>query len=214
MTSRMRFWPLAMASIAALTALQLVVARRLAAAVVEIVLEDDRLGVRREPLPGAVFVPQVVGRRKGASARFASSWRWSRCGHGRRSRRRSRRRRTGCQGSRRIQGLLHPVADAVVVVFGLDEGDRDVGFVVEDVVGALGLAARDELAANDDAALGEADFLADLRIASQPARYQGGRDELGANVAFAELNVSRPSVKRSYPRGRRPEKPRAQIAAA
>ena len=40
---------------------------------------------------------------------------------------------------------------------------RDVRLVVEDVVGALGLAAGDQLAADDDAALGEADFLADLR---------------------------------------------------
>ena len=40
---------------------------------------------------------------------------------------------------------------------------RDVRLVVEDVVGALGLAARDQLAAHDDAALGEADLLADLQ---------------------------------------------------
>ena len=62
-----------------------------------------------------------------------------------------------------VEGLLHAVADAVVVVLGLDEGDGDVGLVVEDVVGALGLAAGDELAADDDPALGEADLLADLR---------------------------------------------------
>ena len=37
------------------------------------------------------------------------------------------------------------------------------GLVVEDVVGFLGLAALDRLAANDDAALGEVDLLADLR---------------------------------------------------
>ena len=70
-----------------------------------------------------------------------------------------------------FEGLLHAVADAVVVVLGLDEGDGDVRLVVEDVVGALGLAAGDQLAANDDAALGEADFFADLRHAhpSRPA---------------------------------------------
>ena len=56
-----------------------------------------------------------------------------------------------------------PVADAVVVVLGLDQGDRNVGLVVEDVVGSLGLAPGDELAADDDPALGEADLLADLQ---------------------------------------------------
>ena len=56
-----------------------------------------------------------------------------------------------------------PSPTAVVVVLGLDQRDRDVRLVVEDVVGPLGLAAGDQLAAHDDAALGEADLLADLR---------------------------------------------------
>ena len=54
-----------------------------------------------------------------------------------------------------VQGLLHAVADAVVVVLGLDDGDRDVGLVVEDVIGALRLAARDQLPADDDAPFGK-----------------------------------------------------------
>ena len=68
-----------------------------------------------------------------------------------------------------LERLLHAVADGVVVVLGLDDGERDVRLVVEDVVGALGLAARDQLAADDDPALGEADLLADLRHA-RPSR--------------------------------------------
>ena len=67
------------------------------------------------------------------------------------------------QGAGIAEGLLHSVADAVVVVLGLDDRDRDVGLVIEDVVGPLGLAARDELAANDDPAVGEGDLLADLQ---------------------------------------------------
>ena len=54
-----------------------------------------------------------------------------------------------------LQGLLHAVADAVVVVLCLDQGDGDVRLVVENVVGTLGFAAGDELAADDDPALGE-----------------------------------------------------------
>ena len=59
----------------------------------------------------------------------------------------------------------------MVVVLGLDEGDGDVGLVIKDVVGALRLAAGDQLAADDDPALGEADLLANLRHAhpSPPA---------------------------------------------
>ena len=54
-----------------------------------------------------------------------------------------------------VEALLHAVADAVGIVLGLDQRERDVGLVIEDVVGALGLAAGDQLAANDDPALGE-----------------------------------------------------------
>ena len=62
-----------------------------------------------------------------------------------------------------FERLLHAVADAAVVVLCLDHRERDVRFVVEDVVGALGFAAQDDLAPDDDTALREADFLAQLR---------------------------------------------------
>ena len=39
----------------------LVVARRLAAAVVVVVLKDDLLGVRRQALPGAIARPEIGG---------------------------------------------------------------------------------------------------------------------------------------------------------
>ena len=48
------------------------------------------------------------------------------------------------------------------IVLGFDEGQRDIGLIIEDIVGALGLAAADQLAAHNDAPLGEADFLANL----------------------------------------------------
>lgn len=86
------------------------------------------------------------------------------------------------EGGRVVEALLEACAHRVEVVLGLDDGDGDVGFVVEDVVGAFVLAARDQLAADDDAALGEADFLADLG-GEVPARAQdGGGDELRADV--------------------------------
>ena len=83
-----------------------------------------------------------------------------------------------------VERLLHAVADAVVVVLGLDDREGDVGLVVQDVVGAFGLAARDQLAADDDAALGEVDLLADLVHLVPACPAEGGSDELGADVAL------------------------------
>lgn len=82
------------------------------------------------------------------------------------------------------QPLLHAVADAMVVILGLDDGDREVRCVVEDKVRTLGLAAGVELAADDDAALGEADFFPDLGGEVPSRLLQGRGNELGADVAF------------------------------
>ena len=82
--------------------------------------------------------------------------------------------------------MLHAIADAVGVVLCLDQRERDVGLEMEDIVGALGLAARDQLATHDDPALGEADLFADLRHFIPARLPQGGRYELGTDVAFAE----------------------------
>ncbi len=102
----------------------------------------------------------------------------------------------GAVGERNVEDLgvferlLHAGADGVVVVLGLDDGDRDVRLVEEDVVGLLGLAALDRLAANDDAALGEVDLLANLGHHVPLAAVRAderGRDELGADVRFGEV---------------------------
>ena len=90
------------------------------------------------------------------------------------------------EGGRVVEALLHSIADAIRIVFGLDQRQRDIGPVIEHVVGALRLAAADQLPTHDDAALGKAHLFPDLRheIPSRPA--QGRGDELGADVAFAE----------------------------
>jgi hypothetical protein len=64
-----------------------------------------------------------------------------------------------------VERLLHAVADAVGIVLRLDQRDRDVRLVVENVVGLLRLAARHQLAAHDDAALGEAAITSPIRLA-------------------------------------------------
>ena len=169
----------------------LIVARLLAAAVVVVILKNDLLGFGVEALPGAIARPQVSGRREGVETKVQlAAANWRRCGHGTRSRRRSKRRRTGFQRLGIVERLLHAVADAVGVVLRLDQGDRDVRLVVENEVGLLRLAARHQLAAHDDAALGE------TRPPPEPApsrpslpRLTAGSDELGADVAFGEASL-------------------------
>ncbi len=81
---------------------------------------------------------------------------------------------------------MHAGADAVVIVFGLDQTDRQVGLEVENVVGELPLATFDGLAPDHHAAVGEIDLLSDLRVDIPTGLSDGRGDELRANVAFAE----------------------------
>jgi hypothetical protein len=64
-----------------------------------------------------------------------------------------------------------------------------VAGVIEDVVRAFTLAAANELAPDDDAALGEADLLANLRHLVPARVTQGRRDEFRANVTLAETSL-------------------------
>ncbi len=86
-----------------------------------------------------------------------------------------------------FEGLLHPMTDRFVVVFGFDHGDREVGFVEEDVVGAFGFTATDQFAAHDDASGGELDFFADLGVEIPAGGGESGGDVFGADVAFGEV---------------------------
>ena len=98
-----------------------------------------------------------------------------------------------------IEGLLHAVADAVVVVLGLDDGDRDVRLVIKDIIGALGLPAGDEFPADNDAPFSKSDFLADLHHPVPARALDGGTDEFGADVAFAQILLIYGSVAYMYP---------------
>src|ERR1700731_3300994 len=86
-----------------------------------------------------------------------------------------------------IKGLLPPVANAVIVVLCLDDGYRNVGFVIKDVIGALRLTTGDQLSADDNAPLGEGDLLADLHHPVLARAFHGGAYELGADIALAEV---------------------------
>jgi hypothetical protein len=84
-----------------------------------------------------------------------------------------------------IERLLHPGGDGEAVVLDLDDRDWDA-IVIEDVVGALGLAAGHQPAALDDAALGEIDLSANLGEFVPTGQKQGRSDEFDADVVFAQ----------------------------
>jgi hypothetical protein len=98
-----------------------------------------------------------------------------------------RKHKRNIQGGRVIERLLHAIADAVRVVFCLDDGNRNVRLVIKDVIRPLGLAAGDEFTSNDDAAFGEGHFLANLHHPVPARALDGGAYELGADVALAEV---------------------------
>jgi hypothetical protein len=165
----------------------LVVARGFASGVFKVILEHDRLSLGGDAFPGPVAGPETGGGweafqgeggfllRAGPSAvveheavAIAGEDEWD------------------IEGGGGFEGLLDAVANTVVVVLGLDDGQRDVGLVIEYVVGALGFATGDQPAANNDTALGEADLFADLGEFVPAGLLQGRGNELGADVALAE----------------------------
>ena len=73
-----------------------------------------------------------------------------------------------------VERLLHTIADAVVVVLGLDDGDRDIGLVIQDVISALRFTSGDELSADDNAPLVKATSSRICIMPSQPARFTAG----------------------------------------
>src|SRR5262249_32124670 len=88
-----------------------------------------------------------------------------------------------------LERLLHAVADGMGVVLGFDHSDRQARLEVEDVVGLLCFATLDRLAADDGAALGEVEPLAQLRhhVPLAPVgTNERGRDELGADIRLGE----------------------------
>lgn len=80
-----------------------------------------------------------------------------------------------------IQTLLHAGPQGMVVILGLNDGNRTVWFVVEDVVRALDFL----FVAHKDGTGHEGFLLPDLFHLIPPSLFQGRRDEFGADVPFA-----------------------------
>ena len=174
----------------AIDGVDLVVAGRPTAPVGVVVLGDDRLGGRRQRLPGRVPPPEFCWRWElvesellldGADDRPVRSWSDEAVA--------VRRKHEGhVQHVGVAEALLHPVANAVVVVLRLDDRQRNVGvrLEVQDVVRELRCPSRDKPAAHDDASLGEVDVLPNLRLDVPAGLDDRGRDELGADVPFGQ----------------------------
>src|SRR5690606_13698729 len=105
----------------------LIVARRLAAAVVVVILKDDPLRVAVETLPGTKPRPQVSRRRKGIERQRRFAWR---AGAGSIVEHESvavrGKHERDVQRLRIVERLLDAAADTVGVVLRLDQGDGDV----------------------------------------------------------------------------------------
>ena len=161
-TGRDRSWPLAIASIAALTALTWVITRCLAAAVVEVVLQDDLLGFVRQALPGTVAGQSVAGDGKDWRSRLVSRAPSARV---RSCKTKPSPLEENMKGISRVSAYLSAYwtpTPTVMLLSSPRSPPAGVRFEIEDVVGAFGLAAADQLTAHDDAAPG-GHFLADLR---------------------------------------------------
>ena len=84
-----------------------------------------------------------------------------------------RERKRDVKGHGKVERLLHAGANAVVIVLRLDDGDRNMGFVVKDVIGALGFTASDELSP-DVRPLVKLTSSQICIIPSQPAHFTAG----------------------------------------
>src|SRR3546814_18384130 len=76
-------------------------------------------------------------------------------------------------------------------IFGFNNSNRDVGFVIEDVIRALLLSSGCQLSANNDAPSRQIHFLADLSMQVPACSSTGGRDPLAADVALTKPVPSR-----------------------
>ena len=88
-----------------------------------------------------------------------------------------------------VDGLCHARAHGLVVVFGLDHRDGDVGLEEQRVVGLEdgGCIAVGRFAPYADAPCSQPKLMKYLRHRVPPGLLDGGRDEAGADVAFGEL---------------------------
>ena len=165
----------------------LVVAGRFAAAVVVVVLRDDRLGRIVDPLPLAIAAPKVGGRGELVQGEFAFD-----LTVGRRFVVLMEGVTVRAVGESQVEHfrvaerLLKAIGNGMVVVLGFDDGEREVRLEVENVVGPLLLSPLDRSTLDDHPAGSDRLLLAELRLHVPPGIHDGRRDELRADIALAQ----------------------------
>ena len=152
----------------------LIVARGLPAAA-EIILRDNILSLGFQVLPGTMALPQVGRRGKGVQAEVGFPLR-AQAGpvveH--KALAIGGKNKGDMQRLGIVQGLLHAVTHRVNVVLGFNQGNGEIGLVIQDVIGPLGLAPADQFATHDAAYLALAESLpaplitCDTRLAAAP----------------------------------------------
>ena len=141
---------------------------------VVILFHNGRLG-GAEAFPDTVAVPEVLGRRKLVQWQFGfNCLRLSGAVVKDESVAIRAEDERDIQGGGVVERLLHGSAGGMRVVFGFDDGEGNAWFVGKDVVGAFGIGADGNLAANDDAAFSEREFLAVWSMRSQFAATSAG----------------------------------------
>jgi hypothetical protein len=171
----------------AIDGLQLVVARRLAGGVLR---GCDLLDLGRPAFPGAIALPEFGRRRElvqrqigfehaagqgGVAEHEAVAIAGEAEGH--------------VEQLRVLDGLRHAGAHRMLVVLGLDDGQRQIGLVEQRVVGTQNRAdvASGLLAPHHDAAGAQRELPVDLRHAIPARLLHGGPDVLLTDIALGEL---------------------------
>ena len=87
------------------------------------------------------------------------------------------------------QGLLHAVADSVLVILGLHYGNGNSRLVIQHVVGELFLLfiSRRQVAPNHYGPRGQGHFTSDLGHLIPAGRGDGRGDEQIANISLAQV---------------------------
>ena len=83
-----------------------------------------------------------------------------------------------------VEGLLHTGPHGMFVVFGLNDGNGDIGLVVKNVVGPFAFSPGGHFTANVDFSVGKRNLFQKLSQFVPTRFFERGRDELGADVSF------------------------------
>lgn len=83
-----------------------------------------------------------------------------------------------------FEGLLHSMADSMVIILGLNNGDGDVRLIIQNIINTFGSAPGDGITTDIDAAIGQGNFFQKLGLGIPSGSFQSRCNEFGANIAF------------------------------